>query len=71
MCRSVSDILTVFLLARWTMCDSELQIVPLFETIEDLMSAPTVLEKLSLRPFIKNTLLHVKCPDGHDRLFGQ
>jgi len=50
MCRSVSDILTVLLLARWTNCDSKLQVVPLFETIEDLNAAPDILEKLFAIP---------------------
>ena len=38
MCRSVADILSVLLLARWMGCDKGLQIVPLFETIEELVS---------------------------------
>jgi phosphoenolpyruvate carboxylase len=35
MCQSASDVLTVLLLARWTKSDDGLQVVPLFETIED------------------------------------
>jgi len=46
MCKSVSDILSVLLLARWTGCDKGTQIVPLFETIEDLQSVPIVLEEM-------------------------
>jgi phosphoenolpyruvate carboxylase len=50
MCRSASDVLSVLLLARWTGCDKGLQIVPLFETIDDLKSAPSVLDEMfSLR----------------------
>ena len=50
MCRSECDVLSVLLLARWIGCDSGLQIVPLFETIEDLKSAPAILEKLYMLP---------------------
>ena len=46
MCRSASDILSVLLLARWVGCDDNLQIVPLFETIEDLQVASSILENL-------------------------
>ena len=46
MCQSMCDVLTVLLLARWTNCDRGMQIVPLFETIEDLQAAPGILEKL-------------------------
>ncbi|HET9905596.1 MAG TPA: phosphoenolpyruvate carboxylase [Anaerolineales bacterium] len=46
MCRSAADVLTVLLLARWAGCDHELQIVPLFETIEDLQDASSILESL-------------------------
>ena len=44
MCRSAADVLSVLLLARWTGCDDGLQIVPLFETIEDLQAAPSIFE---------------------------
>jgi len=46
MTRDAADILTVLLLARWTGCAGGMQIVPLFETIADLRSAPQVLEHL-------------------------
>ncbi|MBN2116119.1 MAG: phosphoenolpyruvate carboxylase [Anaerolineales bacterium] len=46
MCQSAADILSVLLLARWTGCDEGLQIVPLFETIEDLREAPSIFERL-------------------------
>ena len=46
MCRSASDVLSVLLLARWAGCDDGLQIVPLFETIEDLSAATSIFEKL-------------------------
>ena len=46
MTRSVADVLTVLLLARWTGCDHELQICPLFETVADLEAAPKILTDL-------------------------
>jgi len=46
MCRSASDVLSVLLLARWAGCDDGLQIVPLFETIEDLSVASSIFENL-------------------------
>jgi phosphoenolpyruvate carboxylase len=46
MTRDAGDILTVLLLARWAGCAGGMQIVPLFETIADLRSAPRVLEQL-------------------------
>jgi phosphoenolpyruvate carboxylase len=56
MCRSASDVLSVLLLARWTGCDNALQIVPLFETIEDLQSVPPILEKLFSQPLYREHL---------------
>ena len=46
MTRSVADVLTVLLLARWTGCDHGLQICPLFETVADLEAAPKILTDL-------------------------
>ena len=56
MCRSVSDVLSVLLLARWSGCDEGLQIVPLFETIHDLQAAPSVLESLFTLPLYRGHL---------------
>ena len=56
MCRSTSDVLSVLLLARWTGCDKGMQIVPLFETIEDLQSAPAVLEEMFTLPLYQKHL---------------
>ena len=56
MCRSVSDVLSVLLLARWTGCDKAMQIVPLFETIEDLSSASVVLEEMFTLPLYREHL---------------
>jgi phosphoenolpyruvate carboxylase len=46
MTRSVADVLTVLLLARWTGCDHGLQICPLFETVADLEASPKILTDL-------------------------
>ncbi|MEE4195070.1 MAG: phosphoenolpyruvate carboxylase [Anaerolineae bacterium] len=46
MTRSPADILAVLLLAQWTECDRGLDIVPLFETIEDLSNAANTLDQL-------------------------
>ncbi len=56
MCRSECDVLTVLLLARWKGCDQGLQIVPLFETIEDLQAAPLILERLYTLPLYRQHL---------------
>ncbi|MEM7344991.1 MAG: phosphoenolpyruvate carboxylase [Chloroflexota bacterium] len=46
MTRSASDVLVVLLMARWTGCEDGLDIVPLFETLEDLKNAPDILTNL-------------------------
>lgn len=46
MASSSADVLTVLLLARWACCSDGLHIVPLFETIDDLVNAPQVLDAL-------------------------
>lgn len=46
MTRGPSDILAVLLLARWAGCDKGRDIVPLFETVNDLNQAPDILDKL-------------------------
>lgn len=56
MCQSAADILSVLLLARWTGCDTGLQIVPLFETIEDLRAAPSIFESLLALPIYREHL---------------
>ena len=60
MCRSAADVLSVLLLARWTGCDGALQIVPLFETIDDLGSAPAVLEEMFALPLYREHLVTCK-----------
>ena len=46
MTRGPADLLTVLLLARWAGCEAGMQIVPLFETVDDLDAAPTILTGL-------------------------
>ena len=56
MCQSGADVLSVLLLARWMGCDQGLQIVPLFETIEDLRAAPSIFEGLLALPVYREHL---------------
>lgn len=64
MTRNSLDLLTVYLLARETgiVCQHEnklicqLPVVPLFETIEDLKKAPSILEGFLSHPITKNSL---------------
>lgn len=61
MCKSASDVLSVLLLARWSGCDHALQIVPLFETIEDLQAAPVIFETLFTLPLYRE---HIAASDN-------
>jgi phosphoenolpyruvate carboxylase len=56
MCKSAADVLSVLILARWMGCDEGLQIVPLFETIEDLHAAPSIFENLATLPIYREHL---------------
>lgn len=64
MTQSVSDILAVFLLAKWSgllinqddLAYSRLPIVPLFETIEDLQRAPEIMQALFAIPTIQTLI---------------
>lgn len=68
MSNSPADVLTVLLMARWTDCDRGLQIVPLFETIQDLELAPQVMDELLSLPVYRE---HLKtCPDGQMVMIG-
>jgi len=60
MCRSAADVLSVLLLARWTGCDQGMQIVPLFEIIEDLRFAPSVLDELFSLPLYRKHITDCK-----------
>ncbi len=68
MCQSAADILTVLLLARWVGCDEGLQIVPLFETIEDLQAAPSIFESLLALPIYRQHL--ATCSDAQMIMIG-
>jgi phosphoenolpyruvate carboxylase len=51
MTRNVSDLLVVYLLMRETqLLNTDIKVVPLFETIEDLKNAPEVLDKFLQHP---------------------
>jgi phosphoenolpyruvate carboxylase len=56
MTRSPADLLAVLLLATWTGCENGLQIVPLFETIQDLKAANQVLGELFQVPAYRTHL---------------
>ena len=68
MCQSAADVLSVLLLARWMGCDEGLQIVPLFETIEDLRAAPSIFEGLLELPIYREHL--VTCNDEQMIMIG-
>jgi phosphoenolpyruvate carboxylase len=68
MSRCVADLLAVLLMARWTDCAHGMQIVPLFETIQDLEAAPQVMDELFSLPVYRE---HLKtCPDGQIVMIG-
>lgn len=68
MARCVADLLAVLLLARWTGCAEGMQIVPLFETIQDLESAPRVMEDLFSLGVYREHLQ--TCPEGQMVMIG-
>ncbi len=59
MTHGVSDILEVFVFAKQYQV-SPIVVVPLFETIDDLVDAPRILEGLLAEPAYRGTLPHVK-----------
>ena len=72
MTRSVSDLLVVYLLAREVgfveKTDvgmvSKIKVVPLFETIDDLLVSPTILEGFVEHPFTKRSLKYQNTQAG-------
>ena len=56
MTRGPADLLTVLLLARWTGGEAGLEIVPLFETLDDLDAAPRILDDLFGFPLYREHL---------------
>ena len=68
MAHSPADVLAVLLMAKWCECDQGLQIVPLFETIQDLKDASRVMAELfSLESYLDHV---AHCPDGQMVMFG-
>lgn len=68
MTRCAADLLAVLLMARWTGCAEGLQIVPLFETIQDLEAAPQVMADLFSLPVYRD---HLKTtPEGQMVMIG-
>jgi phosphoenolpyruvate carboxylase len=57
-----ADVLAVLLLASWTGCVDCLDIVPLFETLDDLRAAPGILSELFSLPVYR---LHLKTCRNH------
>jgi phosphoenolpyruvate carboxylase len=68
MTHSAADILAVLLIAKWCGCDVGLQIVPLFETIQDLETAPRVMEELLSYEIYRVHLS--RCADGQMVMVG-
>ncbi len=58
MCTAPSDALTMLLFARETAIEPHVDIVPLFETIDDLHSAPAIMEALFDNPVYRDYLKH-------------
>ncbi len=56
MTQGVADLLAVLLMARWTGGSEGLSIVPLFETVNDLVAAPKILERLFSLPVYRKHL---------------
>ncbi|MGE5429336.1 MAG: phosphoenolpyruvate carboxylase [Methylococcaceae bacterium] len=79
MTRNVSDLLTVYLLEREvglmvsmpTGLASRLPVVPLFETIDDLIQAPKILDEFLSHPVTQNSLLLQQKQDKSDVLIQQ
>lgn len=56
MSHHAADVLAVLLIARWSGCDEGMQIVPLFETVDDLNRASLILENLFQLPVYQSHL---------------
>ncbi|UZR94621.1 phosphoenolpyruvate carboxylase [Chondrinema litorale] len=75
MTRSLSDLLTVYLLARESGLTTQtedglvckLQVVPLFETIEDLQESPKILKSFLEHPFTKRSLEYQRKNRGFEK----
>ena len=74
MTRNVEDLLTVYVLAREAgltiFKDTlvlKLHVVPLFETIEDLIASPKILEEYLSNPVVQNSLEYQQTANGRKR----
>ncbi len=74
MTRNVEDLFTVYVLAReagLTRFDKtlilKLQVVPLFETIEDLIASPKILDEYLNNPVVQNSLEYQRKANGRKR----
>ncbi|WP_392561132.1 phosphoenolpyruvate carboxylase [Orbus sturtevantii] len=56
MAKKPSDILAVYLLLKSTDCDKNIPVVPLFETLDDLNNAKSVMQKLLDIPWYKEKI---------------
>ncbi len=65
MTKEVSDVLAVLVMARDAGCDEGLDVVPLFETVDDLERAPQVLERLLTTPVYRD---HVHRRGDHQQV---
>jgi phosphoenolpyruvate carboxylase len=63
-----ADVLAALLMARWCQCASDLQIVPLFETIQDLETASQVMTRLFELEAYRSYL--ATCPEGQMVMVG-
>ncbi len=68
MAHSTADVLAVLLMAQWCECAGGLEIVPLFETIQDLESAPQIMSDLFALDVYRDHL--ATCPSGQMVMIG-
>jgi phosphoenolpyruvate carboxylase len=58
MTQAASDVLGVLVMARDAGCDDGIDVVPLFETVDDLHRAPGIMERLFALPVYREHLRH-------------
>lgn len=67
MSQHASDILTMLLFAKEVGIADDIDLVPLFETVDDLQRAPSVMRALFNMPVYRDHLSQRRTPDGHLR----